>query len=85
MRAQFLPLGLLLAACGCYGRDTCTTNGDCDSGYVCVGPDQGPFQCYKDCNHSSCAGDTACTDLTLADRLGTGATTMACFPNTTLH
>ena len=77
---------LLVAACAsCDGRDTCTANGDCDTGEVCAGPEQGPFQCFKDCKHSSCAGDTTCTDLVAADCLGCGFTMMACFPNTKLH
>ena len=84
MRAEFLgTVILLVAACGCSGRDTCTTNGDCSSGHVCAGPEQGPFQCYQNCEHTSCASGETCTNLTLADPLGGGATAMACFLDTT--
>ena len=83
MPAQFLRIGVLLvAACGCTGRDACTTNGDCASGEVCAGPEQGPFRCYEGCDHKSCTGGNTCSNLTLADPLGAGVTAMACFPDT---
>ncbi len=80
--SRFACLSVLLAAActGC-NAGSCTVSGDCASGQVCAGPEQGPFRCYKDCEKASCPGDATCMSLKQADCLACNMFTMACFPN----